>query len=122
MSEHPLLSASERRIIIDWLYSELGEYVDLKYTGERRVEDVDRLHNGRPETGQEAGVGPRSYWNDEINRYLHRAQLLGVNTALGQQALLKALATLEQLVEVVVHEHGFKFPEPGLPSGEVERR
>lgn len=54
-----------------------------------------------------------------VRNYLKRVELFGVDTLQGKQALGKAAVTLMDFVERTMEIHG-EFPQPGLPSGEIQ--
>lgn len=57
-----------------------------------------------------------SVWVRDINMYLHRAGVLGLDNPLGRQALGKALTTVFMCVESVQRHYG-PLPSPGVSSG-----
>src|SRR5450759_1978056 len=64
------------------------------------------------------GVGRGTIWYDQIVEKLHRAQVLGLATPAGRQAVAKAAAASLALTETVVLEYGL-LPMPGVPSGDA---
>lgn len=56
------------------------------------------------------------WWHRQINMYLDRAYLLGLDNPGGRQAAAKAVATAMGFLESVVRVHG-PLPEPGVSSG-----
>lgn len=59
------------------------------------------------------------YWEQQVGQYLHRATVLGYETPVGLQAMMKAVATAMAMAEIVSREHG-PPPPPGVPSGEIK--
>lgn len=57
-------------------------------------------------------------WDVFIGNYLRRAQLLGLDSLPGRQALGKTIVTLMHCLETAVEVYG-PMPSPGLPSGEI---
>lgn len=58
------------------------------------------------------------YWENQVGMYLRRAAILGYDTPLGRQAMMKAVATAIGMAEAVTEAHGDP-PPPGVPSGET---
>jgi hypothetical protein len=57
-------------------------------------------------------------WIEQINMYLHRAKVLGLDNPLGRQAAAKATATCVAMFENLFAN--FKtVPMPGVASGEI---
>lgn len=61
-------------------------------------------------------VNDPGYWFDDIDRYLHRAELLGLESPLGRQALGKAIVVALRTLEEATAVLG-PLPPGGLPSG-----
>lgn len=97
--------------IVKWLHDE-REYQTNKfdYTEQDDTHTRDFL-NGLVLTSGEL------FWDRQINTYIHRAQVLGIDTPAGRQAVLKAAATTVAFAESVVRMYGI-VPEPGVTSGE----
>lgn len=96
--------------VLEWLKLESDRYTDPKW------EDTDSrpLHD---EKLREGSCGRDSWWWDEITHYLHRAQVLGLDTRNGRQAAMKGLRVYLSLGEAIYRVHG-DLSEPGLASGE----
>ena len=58
-------------------------------------------------------------WDVFIGNYLRRAQLFGLDTPQGRQALGKTVVTLMHCLETAVDVFG-PMPAPGVPSGVIE--
>lgn len=57
------------------------------------------------------------WWTKQLNNYLFRAWVMGLNTPGGRQALAKFVATGVGMLESTVLLYG-RIPEPGVSSGE----
>lgn len=102
--------AQARTVVASWIDVELSAYADSKWLNKER--DDAKLWS--------EGFGPGGFWRDFVDRYLHQAYILGLDTKGGQQALLKALVTLsEACVSLVLklRDDGEQLPAPGWPSG-----
>ena len=64
------------------------------------------------------GVKAGGLWHHDINAYLHRATVLGLDNPGGRQALAKAAMVVIAAVESSVRVYG-PLPEPGHTSGEI---
>lgn len=98
-----------RAHVYAWLQQERSKYADVKNAEETPMRDVVR---------KELSVGLS---DDVLNmpfNYLKRAQLFGVDTPQGRQALGKAVVTLTHYLETIVEYHG-GMPEPGHSTGEI---
>lgn len=99
--------------ILDWLKDERNYQVD-KFgieNDDRRTEAFNR------EWGRSINDIDDNYWINQIQMYLHRAQILGLEHPNGRQALAKATATLVMMLESATRIYG-ALPEPGVTSGE----
>lgn len=85
----------------EWLARERG------YTLDKFGIDLDNEH---------IGEGLDGWWQQQFDNYLHRADLLGLDTINGRQALAKFVATAVGCLEAAVRIYG-PLPEPGVPSG-----
>lgn len=65
-----------------------------------------------------ADEGIRGRWTNDVNMYLHRAGLIGLDKPNGRQALAKAAMVVVAAVESAVRVYG-PLPEPGHTSGEI---
>jgi hypothetical protein len=73
---------------------------------------------GKWDYAEEARTGKTAeHWEERIDMYLRRAAVLGYDTPLGRQAMLKAVATAIAMAEAVTEAYG-PPPPPGVPSGE----
>lgn len=86
---------------LDWIMAEHKLYQSKKY-GEERDDEL---------TAEE--------WRGQVDMYLHRATILGLDTPGGRQAVGKAAATAVAYVENVFRRYG-SMPAPGFPSGEIK--
>jgi len=98
-----------RELVAVWLDRETTEYADGKWT--ERAQNAERL--------MAEGLMPGTWWRDFIDQYLHRAAVLGLDTAVGRQALLKACQTIKECCVAMAVELDGDLPAPGYPSGEV---
>lgn len=96
---------------------ETDEYVrqwlakEREYTIRKFGLDLDNQHT------QEWGGTPGDWWDTQFDNYLGRANVLGLNTPGGRQALAKYVATAVGMLESAVRLYG-PLPKPGVPSGE----
>ena len=86
-----------------------SQYQDSKWDDVRHTHDQLMKSQGLQSDGR---------WYGDINMYLHRANLLGLENANGRQALAKAAMVVIAAVESAVRVHG-PLPEPGHTSGEI---
>ena len=98
----------ERDMVIDWLAAE-RLYQEQRFPD--RSEHDDKLRT--------EGIGPNSFWWNEVTRYIFRADRLGLQTPLGRQAAAKAAAVAQELVASVIRVYGH-LPAPGVQSGEID--
>lgn len=56
-------------------------------------------------------------FGDDIQMYLHRASVLGMNNPLGLQALGKACCVIIKAIESAQRVHQISIPYPGVSSG-----
>lgn len=96
-----------RQIVLDWIALERSEYADAKY-----AEDGDARHKLILET---QNFGLDGEWMVFIGGYLKRAELFGLDTAAGRQALGKAIVTCMHALETAVQYLG-PMPKPGVSS------
>jgi len=106
--EHP-----ERGQMLTWLAEELP-YVDSKWDP-IGTDDSFIVEGGMSKKG---GVGPDSYFFEQVMQYLQRADTLGLDTPQGKQAVGKALGAMTGLVETVIRVYG-SLPRGGVASGEI---
>ncbi len=64
------------------------------------------------------GLDYEGWWWQQLTNYYHRAKTLGLDVAVGRQALAKFVATGCGLLESVIRVHG-PLPPPGVSSGET---
>lgn len=102
-----------RMNVAHWLGAERSQYADIKFG-----EDT-RIRSDMIESMREHGVGIPGQWDVFITNQLRRTQLLGVENAVGRQALGKLVVMLTHALETAVEIHG-PMPTPGVPSGTVE--
>lgn len=104
VSQEPAREVARRQVRF-WLNTELHEYADLKWDRE------DAAHT----TWSNESL---ALFLPQFEEKLHRASVLGAQTPLGKQALLKAMVTaFEMCVTMVVA--GEELPKPGVPSGTI---
>jgi hypothetical protein len=101
-----------RMNVATWLGTERREYADVKYAedGESRLK-LEMQNFGLSEDGE---------WWVFITNYLKRAQLLGLDTTGGRQAMGKCIVTMMHALETSVEVFG-ELPKPGVPSGTIEK-
>lgn len=98
-----------RELVLRWISEERARYADAtKYATNTVGRDltVDSVRSD--------GVAIFDF----IYNYVKRAQLLGLTSEPGRQALGKAIVTCLHTLETAVEEHG-QMPEPGHPSGTI---
>lgn len=79
---------------------------------------MDKWGIERPEIDAELAADNGTRFRHDVEMYLHRAQVLGLDNPLGRQALMKGLSTLIEFNVSVRLVFG-EFPKPGVPSGEL---
>lgn len=57
------------------------------------------------------------WWEQQLNNYLYRARVLGIDSINGRQALAKFVATGVGMLEACVRKYG-PLPIPGVTSGD----
>lgn len=97
--------------VSSWIAEERRGHADVKYGKGTEADDLVEKQF------LEEGLGDSAL--NFIGNYLKRAQLLGVDTPLGKQALGKAIVTCTAYLERAIIHHG-PMPKPGLPSGEIQ--
>lgn len=93
--------------VAEWISTERKEYADVKY-----AEDTEARHKLIIET-KDYGLGGE--WMVFVGGYLKRAELQGLDTERGRQALGKAIVTLTHALETAVEYCG-PMPKPGISS------
>jgi len=101
----------EREHLLKWIESEWKDYSDPKFGDQRPLHD---------EFLKETGLELDGWWYNQVFQYWKRAQILGVDTPAGRQAIAKMWAAMSGLVESVIRVHG-KLPKPGVSSGNIEK-
>lgn len=96
MRENP-----QYRGALDWINVEHDNYQTIKWSQER---DDDL-------TAEE--------WRGQVDMYLHRATVLGIDNPLGRQAVGKAAATAVAYLENMLRRYQ-ELPAPGFPSGTIK--
>lgn len=100
--------ADARAEVATWIFDELKHYADPKWSGVRADHE---------KKSYEEGIAVGSLWREQIDTKIHRAEVLGFDTPLGTQALLKGLVTMFELCVTIALTNG--LPEAGHPSGEL---
>lgn len=100
-----------RARVMHWIAEERERYADIKY-----AEGTEARHKLILET---KNYGLDGEWMVFIGGYLKRAELIGLDTPAGRQALGKAVVTCLHALETAVQAIG-DLPKPGVPSGEIE--
>lgn len=103
------LARKERKRVLEWLRVEWEEYANQKQDDYRPAHDV---------TLAREGIGPGTWWESEVLRYMKRADVLGLNTPLGRQAACKGMAVYVDMCAAIVRVYGDP-PPAGVPSGEL---
>jgi hypothetical protein len=104
--ERPNLQSGPFHAAVDWLSNERC------YQLNKFGIELDDVHT-------KAGIGPETWWWNQLHNYLYRAHVLGLDNVRGRQALAKFVATGMGLLESTVRVYG-DLPAPGLTSGEVD--
>lgn len=99
----------ERKQSMEWLRDEWARYADPKFDEDRPLHDVEMRREG---------VQRGCFWSEQVLQYVHRADILGLDTPRGRQALIKGLAAYHGMVESMYRVYG-EPPKPGYPSGEI---
>jgi hypothetical protein len=95
---------------------ELYDYVREWQDGELPYRSTKFPLKLNREAMQNEGIGPGSLWWDQIVGKLERANTLGLDSAVGRQALAKCAAAVLALTQAAVDSYG-PLPKPGVPSG-----
>ena len=103
-----------RNYLLAWLFSERAFYSDVKYR------DGDYNRQFLIDAMRDEPFSDGSKWLDFIGNYMKRAQLFGLDTPIGRQALGKTLVTIQHCLETAIMIYG-PMPEPGYPSGEIRK-
>lgn len=107
MSTH---THQETRVdLLNWIDVERMRYADGKYTDDKRTFLIEALKT--------EGLSP-TWMNFHLN-YLKRADLFGLDTTQGRQAMAKCIVSLMHCLETAIEEFG-PLPAPGVPSGEIQ--
>ena len=93
------MSSVEHQAALDWIKAEHDAYEGEKF--DRELDDI--------KTAEE--------WYGRVMMYLNRAEILGLDNALGRQAVAKAATTCVAYLESCFRVHG-SVPAPGFSSGE----
>lgn len=101
----PQLVFMSRAALQFWISTERREYADVKYP-DKDVYD---------EKMRQQGI---AWWMDFMPNYLSRAEILGLDTPQGRQALGKLITTAMDCLESAIRVHG-EMPRPGVTSGEI---
>lgn len=100
-----------RMNVAEWIATERREHADVKYgEGTEAKALVDKQF-------EDEGLGDDSL--NFILNYLKRAELFGMHTPQGKQAMGKLIVTCTAYLERAVMLHG-PMPKPGVPSGEIQ--
>lgn len=106
-----------RNYVLDWLKDEAQYQANKFGDGNFAENDIKRTPQFGYQRKNFDTPYEDTYWYNQLNQYLHRAYVLGVDTPVGRQALAKFAATALGLVESAVRVYG-ELPEPGVTSGE----
>lgn len=94
-----------------WIEVERRTYADKKYA------EGEGNRNMAIQAMRDEGLGQT--WLNFIGNYQKRAELFGVQTPQGRQALGKMITTLMHCLETAILVYG-EMPKPGVPSGEIQ--
>lgn len=86
--------------VLSWLYAERSSYQQDKFDYETEAEK------------------PVEYWIQQLDSYIQRLPLFGLDTLQGKQSALKLAATAVALCEHLADAG--QLPKPGVPSGQLE--
>lgn len=105
--------ASSVTYTLDWLADEV-DYTLEKFGPDGKPDDerIYQFNHGASGVALE-----ETWWYNQINNYLHRAALLGLDTPGGRQAMAKAVATSVMMLAACTRVFG-ALPEPGVTSGQ----
>lgn len=98
--------------VVQWVEDERVAYASEKYaeaTSQRQSLIADLAE--RPHLDGE--------WDLFMGNYWRRAQLLGLDSLPGRQAMGKTIVTLIDCLRTAVEMYG-PMPAPGVPSGQIE--
>ncbi|HWI05565.1 MAG TPA: hypothetical protein VNT52_17295 [Acidimicrobiales bacterium] len=98
------MTAAEELLM--WIEKERAEYAD---STDHRQALIDELRLDPHFDGQ---------WSVLVTNYLRRAQLLGLDSMAGRQAMGKLIVSCMHVLETAVDVFG-PMPVAGVPSGEV---
>jgi hypothetical protein len=100
-----------REHVRKWIEQERAHYADTKYKdGEpNRAMLIDATET--------EGFSEDGKWMGFLGNYIRRAQLFGIDTLQGRQALGKAIATAMHCLETSVMVYG-DMPQPGMSSSD----
>lgn len=101
-------------MLLEWILRERDRYADVKY------DENDENHRRLVSDMCNLGISEDSDHWGFITNYLKRAQILGLDTLPGRQALGKTIVTLMHTLERAISVHG-AMPQPGFPSGEIHQ-
>lgn len=112
------LDLEERRTVLRWMLAEWNTYSNAKFNlvdvpAEQR-DDHDRSMREHGFTSQVDDA----FWFRQVTQYFKRAELFGVDTPQGRQAMMKGLMTLFDCCACMVRVHGDP-PAPGVSSGDI---
>lgn len=107
----PEVKAHGMHYVEDWLISE------VPYTQAKFGIDADDQHIKEFQEASMLGGPWETWWNQQLENYMHRAHVLGLDTPNGRQALAKFTATAMGMLMAAVRVYG-PLPKPGVPSGE----
>lgn len=94
--------------VAEWIAIERRDHADPKWhEGDNRTIAIKHMEDD-PE-----------WWTGYIHSYVHRAEILGLDSSSGRQALGKAIVTAMAALETAVSIYG-PLPKPGVPSGTIE--
>jgi len=102
----------QRKHGLEWIRDEWKLYADAKWKSEvrgSRSRDLEHLK-------QEGVDLNESWWVLQMMNYYARANLLGLDTLRGRQAVLKAACVALDLCAIMEEAFG-ALPKPGVPSG-----
>lgn len=112
------LDLEERHTVLRWMLAEWTAYSNQKFNlvdvpaEQRDDHDASMREHGFTSQVEDA------FWFRQVTQYFKRAELQGVDSLQGRQALMKGLMTLFDCCACMVRVHGLP-PAPGVPTGEI---
>jgi len=93
--------------------------IERHYTLEKFSSIEDRTHIVEWQLADYLDDEEIQWWDRQLENYLYRARVLGLDTPNGRQALAKFVSTAVGMLSATVQQFG-PLPKAGLPSGEIQ--